>query len=169
MQVDIRELVQELLWFKPVFLWILHLQVSTFGPTQLLQVKVQHSSQPRSELLHGRKADKNWGSDRRWPHALTLGVQYSRVWGTASALVWWECGTCLLFLWLKRDRSERPSHLGPAETGVLAVGPAKQDKSVYERNIAESHLCSSQRIHLKRGEMGLVCKGISSKISYGPC
>lgn len=55
LQVNIRQLVQQLLWFKAVFLRVFHFQVTALRTTELLKIKVQHRSQSGSEFLgnHG--------------------------------------------------------------------------------------------------------------------
>lgn len=42
LQVNIRQLVQQLLWLKTVLLWVFNFQVPALRATQLLEVKVQH-------------------------------------------------------------------------------------------------------------------------------
>lgn len=45
MQIDICEVVQQLLGFPAVLLRVLHLQILTLGPAQLLKVEVEHGCQ----------------------------------------------------------------------------------------------------------------------------
>lgn len=51
LQVNIRQLVQQLLWFKAVFLRVFNFQVTALGATELLKIKVQHCSQSGSKFL----------------------------------------------------------------------------------------------------------------------
>ena len=51
LQVNICQLVQQLLWFKAVFLRVFNFQVTALGTTELLKIKVQHCSQSGSKFL----------------------------------------------------------------------------------------------------------------------
>ena len=51
LQVNICQLVQQLLWFKAVFLRVFYFQVPALGATELLKIKVEHCSQSGSQLL----------------------------------------------------------------------------------------------------------------------
>lgn len=51
LQVNIRQLVQQLLWFEAVFLRVFDFQVAALGTTELLKVEVQHCGQAGSKFL----------------------------------------------------------------------------------------------------------------------
>lgn len=51
LQVNIGQLVQQLLWFKAIFLGVFNFQVTALRATELLKIEVQHCGQSGSKFL----------------------------------------------------------------------------------------------------------------------
>lgn len=60
LQVNIRQLVQQLLWFKAVLLRVFNFQVTALGAAELLKIKVQHCGQSGSKFLGNQQGKRTF-------------------------------------------------------------------------------------------------------------